>query len=142
MQNMTLYAQPMNDSCGSGSLKGNIYQKNLYTRIGLPHHFKKYIYLKGLSNKKSTIKSSNIFGEYETEFKKSSVCESGAQGGFLIFLKTEGRKSRDTPPLISNCCFLSLIHVMDATEDGAASRYGPGFSKPNQTLYPVRTSNM
>jgi hypothetical protein len=37
--------------------------------------------------------------EFEAEFKKALVRESGARGG-LLDEKTEGRKSRDTVPLI------------------------------------------
>jgi hypothetical protein len=41
----------------------------------------------------------SYLGEFEAEFKKALARESGAQG-VLFDEKTEGRKSRDTVPLI------------------------------------------
>jgi hypothetical protein len=41
----------------------------------------------------------SYLGEFEAEFKKALARESGAQEVLLI-KKTEGRKSRDTVPLI------------------------------------------
>jgi hypothetical protein len=60
----------------------------------------KYIHLKGLPNKKFTFENWTYLGEFEAEFKKALVRESGAEGAlFDEKKKTKGRKSRDTVPL-------------------------------------------
>jgi hypothetical protein len=93
------------------ALKG-ISIKNIYIRQLSYPTLQKYIYLKGLSNKKFSCMlchwhrkhesrrlkiriSSRI---YEAEFKKTLTRESGAQMG-LFDEKTQGRTSHDTVPL-------------------------------------------
>jgi hypothetical protein len=73
---------------------------------------KKYINLKGLPNEKCScglvidtactifaFENRSYLDEFEAEFKKTLARESGAKG-VLFDEKTEGRKSRDTVPLL------------------------------------------
>jgi hypothetical protein len=56
--------------------------------------------LKGISIK-NTFENRSYLGEFEAEFKKALVRESGAQGVLFDEKKPEGRKSRGAVPLTS-----------------------------------------
>jgi hypothetical protein len=50
--------------------------------------------------RRHALENRSYLGEFEAEFKKALARESGAQG-VLFFEKNEGRKCRDTVPLIA-----------------------------------------
>jgi hypothetical protein len=73
------------------AFKGNIYKKHIYTYVNCPISGKqKYIYLKGLPNKKF----SYVVANSDQNSKGQGPRED------CLMKKNEGRKSRDTVPLI------------------------------------------
>jgi hypothetical protein len=94
------------------AFKGNINQKHICSRIVLPHHYKKYINLKGLPNKKFSFMRCHWHRMHDFCVRKSSISrrirsriQKGFRpwirgpGGIILWKKTEGRKSLDTVPL-------------------------------------------
>jgi hypothetical protein len=87
------------------AFKGNIFQKHICSRIVLPHHYHNLttnFRACGVIDAACTIfafENRSYLDEFEAELKKALALNQGPRGYYLM-KKTEGRKSRETVPLM------------------------------------------